>query len=382
MTGIDRVELAYLQYFLIQPQPLFGLVRTALGFVLLDRPGVQGVLDRVNGAVLLGQADTLSKLTKRHLPQNGRAEADMRRLAIARCLPFRLGALLRNRLPAGVTYINVGHANLHAKVLRAAKTLPGGSVTLMLHDTIPLDYPQFCRDGMKSAFAAKVAAAAAHADLVIHTAACTRDVTEGHLAKAGRVPRGVVAPLGLAMMTPDAAGLAQIDQPYFVALGTIEPRKNLGLLIKVWRALANAGGPVPQLCVIGNRGWESPVLFAELDDLARGGSVRLLHNLGDAAAMALLQNAQALLFPSLAEGYGLPPLEAAAFGVPVFAGKLPVVVETLQDYPVYLDTSDVYAWVGAINQHLKHQEQRRNAAKQIRVPPNWTDHFDLVFGKC
>ena len=46
LTGIDRVELAYLRYLLGRPEPLFGLVRTALGFVLLDRPGVQGILDR------------------------------------------------------------------------------------------------------------------------------------------------------------------------------------------------------------------------------------------------------------------------------------------------------------------------------------------------
>lgn len=379
LTGIDRVELAYLQYLLARPEPLFALVRTALGFVLLDRVGARGVLARVTLAMPLGQADMLAKLTMRHLPQNGRAEADVRRLAIARCLPMRLPAMLHKRLPAGVTYVNVGHANLTARVLRAVKSLAGGQVLVMVHDTIPLDHPQFCRAGMQRGFAAKLAAVSVAADLVVHTAHCTRAVTETHLAAAGRIPPGVVAPLGVVLEKPEARA-DQDHRPYFVALGTIEPRKNLELLIKVWREMAKAPAPVPHLFIVGNRGWASETLFADLDALAKAGSVTMLHGLGDAGVTALLHGAEALLFSSFAEGYGLPPVEAAALGVPVFAGKLPVVVETLQDYPVYLDTSDVYAWVEAINHLMRRKEQGRDADRQIRVPPSWAAHFERVFG--
>ena len=378
LTGIDRVERAYLQHLLTRPEPVLGLVRTALGFVVLNRDGARGVLDRANGTVPLGQTDVLARLTDRHLPQNARAEADVRRLAIARCLPVRLGAMLRKCLPAGAAYLNVGHANLTGHVMRAVKSGTGGQALVMLHDTIPLDHPQFCRPGTQNGFAKKLRAVSAHADLVIHTAGCTRLQTETHLANAGRVPPGVVAPLGIALTPPDATGPGKDHRPYFVALGTIEPRKNLGLLAKVWKELANAAGPVPHLFILGNRGWESPALFAELDALAKGGTVSLLHTLGDGAVAALLQDAEALLFPSLAEGFGLPPVEAAALGVPVFSGILPVVAEMLQDYPVYLDTSDVYAWVEAIDHQMKHRKQGRDADRQIRVPPNWVDHFAKV----
>lgn len=380
LTGIDRVELAYLQYLLARPEPLFALVRTALGFVLLDKDGARGVLARVTLALPLGRADVLAKLTNRHLPQNGRAEADVRRLAIARCLPMWLPAMLRRRLPAETVYVNVGHANLTSRVMRGVKSLAGGQVLVMVHDTIPLDHPQFCRAGTLRGFAAKLAAVSAEADLVVHTADCTRAQTETHLATAGRVPPGVVAALGTALAAPDTTSVGKDHRPYFVALGTIEPRKNLGLLVKVWRTLEKAAAPMPHLFIVGNRGWESEALFADLDALAKGGRVTLLHGLGDAGVAALLQDAEALLFPSLAEGFGLPPVEAAALGVPVLAGKLPVVVETLQDYPVYLDTSDVYAWVEAINHLMRRKEQGRDADRQIRVPPNWPDHFDLVFG--
>ena len=377
LTGIDRVELAYLQHFVARPEPFFGLVRTALGFVLLDRAGGRGVLDRVQGKVPLGPADMLGLLTQRHLPQALRAEADARRIAIARSVPMRLGALLRRGLPRGTVYVNVGHANLSARVMRALKTVPEMRVLVLVHDTIPLDYPQYCRPGMAGAFAKKLAVVADYADYVVHSALCTRQMSEAHFA---RLPPGIVAPLGVEIAPPDAPPPVQTNHPYFVALGTIEPRKNIELLVKVWRQLQSGPGPVPHLYVVGNRGWAEPALFDDLAGLVAGGHVSVLHSLSDAAAMALLHGACALLFPSFAEGYGLPPLEAAALGVPVIAGKLPVVVEMLDDYPVYLDTSDVYAWVNAITQHMKHQMPQHDTDRQIRVPPNWADHFDQVFG--
>lgn len=380
MTGIDRVELAYLTWLLAQPRPAFGLVRTALGFVLLDRAGLVGILDRALENVPLGRADILGLMTQRHLPQRRRAEADARRLAIARCVPLRLGALLRKRLPQGATYVNVGHANLADLVLRAVKSVHGARVVVLIHDTIPADHPQFSRTGVPKAFADRLAAVSAHADLVVHPAQCTRVGTVAHLARLGPVPHGVVAPLGVTLAKPEPHGLGSTKPPYFVALGTIEPRKNLGLLVQVWQALQATDGPMPHLYIVGNRGWAEPAVFAELDRLVECGTVTILHELNDGAVVTLLQGAEALLFPSLAEGYGLPPIEAAALGVPVIAMTLPVVVETLQDYPVYLDTTEVYAWVDAINHQMKHQGQRRDANRYIRVPPSWPDHFDLVFG--
>jgi len=208
---------------------------------------------------------------------------------------------------------------------------------------------------------------------VIHTAATTRQQTETHLAAAGRVPAGVVASLGVGVPQPGPLppGLMP-PSPYYVVLGTIEPRKNHVLLLRVWADLAR-NGPPPQLLVIGARGWADPGLF---DLLAATPGITVLSGLPDGEVAALLQGAAALLFPSLAEGFGLPPVEAAALGTPVIASDLPVIRDLLRDYPIYLDPADSYSWVETIKAlSLPNASARR---QDSRPPPSWVDHFNTV----
>ncbi|MDZ4135060.1 MAG: glycosyltransferase family 1 protein, partial [Paracoccaceae bacterium] len=232
LTGVDRVEYAYLRHLLAEATPLFGLARTALGFVLLDRAGAGAIAARANGDPL-GRPDLLSRLTHRHNPARARAESDLRRFALARTHRLGLGQMLRRHLPAGTTYLNTGHANLSPRVMRAAHAA-GGRIAVLVHDTIPLDHPEFTRPGIPAVFARKLACIAAHADLVIHSATATRALTETHFARLGRTPPGVTAPLGLDLRQPETP---PARAPYFVTIGTIEPRKNQALLLNVWQRL-------------------------------------------------------------------------------------------------------------------------------------------------
>ena len=74
MTGIDRVELAYLAHFLAQPQPFYALLRSRLGFVLLNRDGAQALLHRLTGVVPWGPPDLWGRFA-RHAPPAARAAA-------------------------------------------------------------------------------------------------------------------------------------------------------------------------------------------------------------------------------------------------------------------------------------------------------------------
>jgi glycosyltransferase involved in cell wall biosynthesis len=162
-------------------------------------------------------------------------------------------------------------------------------------------------------------------------------------------------------------------RPYFITIGTIEPRKNHALLLDVWEQLGT-GPDVPQLIVLGAKGWAGPELFARLDRAIATGNVIHHADLDDGRAMGLLLGARALLFPTFAEGFGLPPIEALALGVPVIAADLPVLREVLGDKVVYLDPSDSYSWMETI----RAMRQGGAVGNACHAAPRWADHFKIV----
>ncbi len=375
LTGVDRVELAYLEALLADQVPVFGLVRTALGYVFLDENGIKALRARSLDPALLGRPDLLGRLTRRGAPLRARAEADLRRIGFARCLPPRLTAQLRHLFPDGLRYINVGHSNLSARVMRAVKAT-GGEITVLIHDVIPLDYPQFTRDDVTAIFARKMAVVARFTDLVIYSTHDARTRAEAHLSPA---TPALVAPLGVPRPIIGTLPLfVDRSRPWFVALGTIEPRKNHALLLDIWERLAASLPPpkMPQLYVIGARGWRNEAVFARLN--AKPPFVTECADLNDTTVAALIAGAKALLFPSFAEGYGLPPLEAKALGIPVICSDLSVFHETLGGYPVYLNPTDSYSWLETIENLVKDRNGRMGRENAEYFVPQWSDHFNIV----
>lgn len=385
-TGVDRVEAAYLAHFLTLPSPVFGLVRSKLGYLLLDRNGMAGFHRLVGAQAPLPPPDLLSRLARRSNPQLARAETAIRRLALARCRPSALPQTLRRHLPHGFAYFNTGHANLSADSLRALKAGGAAPLVVMIHDTIPLDHPKFTRPDTIRSFDAKLAAVSALADLALHTAQATRSQTETHFARHGRIPPGLIAPLGIAPLQPGTN--PPQSHPYFVTLGTIEPRKNHAFLLDIWEALHRdlPLQAIPHLFILGRRGWSNERVFQRLDTLPfRNQTVFERPNLPDEAVATLLAHARALLFPSHVEGFGLPPIEAASLGVAVIVPPLPVYRETLGNYPVYASLDDSYSWMETIIRLTdgKYEQgqtgHRREGAAQHAVQiPQWDAHFKIV----
>jgi glycosyltransferase involved in cell wall biosynthesis len=105
----------------------------------------------------------------------------------------------------------------------------------------------------------------------------------------------------------------------------------------------------PRLVIAGRRGWQvGPLLWAIDHDPALAGLVVRIEGASDRDALALLAGARALVMPSLAEGLGLPALEAAALSVPAILSDLPALRETGGRLASYLDPMDAAAWADAI----------------------------------
>ena len=147
-----------------------------------------------------------------------------------------------------------------------------------------------------------------------------------------------------ALARPELAAI-----PYFVVLGTIEPRKNHLLLLNIWRRLAEEQPSPPTLVIIGTRGWENEQVLDVLDRsvLVRPHVVEA-SGVSDRGVMRLLANARGLLMPSFAEGYGLPVVEALSLGTPVVASDIPIFREVSHGRAVLRHPLDGPGWRDAI----------------------------------
>jgi glycosyltransferase involved in cell wall biosynthesis len=182
-----------------------------------------------------------------------------------------------------------------------------------VHDLIPLTHPEYCRPGESERHASRMHAVLRSAAGILAISQGTMDQLREHAERQGLpMPPATVALLAPASLQAGADTLRPIAAPYFVMLGTIEPRKNHLMLLQVWRHLAERlGEAAPHLVLIGQRGWECENV---VDLLERCPGLRgLVHELpqcGDAQLARYLAHARALLFPSFAEGYGMPLAEA------------------------------------------------------------------------
>lgn len=171
----------------------------------------------------------------------------------------------------------------------------------------------------------------------------------------------------------------RVDLPYFLAVGTVEPRKNFGLLLTVWEGLLSDGGSVPKLIWAGKSGWSADrAWIRRLRKLEAAGVAEWRTGVSDAALQQLMSGARALLFPSVVEGWGLPLSEALAMGLPVLASDIPVFREVGQGVPEHLPPRDSDSWASAITEYAATDSARRAAQLQrLRNyrPTSWEDHF-------
>ncbi len=397
-TGVERVVLAYARWLQGQSLAPFTPVVSWSGR-LAAMPARQ--FDRLvaeaaslSAAERRGEQDALWAALSANLGRPDQAAAALRSATARPALgPVRRAArsaarFLAGRPPASgkALYLNVGHSGLDRPGFVQAIAAQGHAIAVMIHDLIPITHPEFCRPDAAPRHVRRLEASLAHADLVIaNSRATAADIAAYAKGWERRAPPMIVAPLGLAeaftdRVAADAAAEASANapvaaaSPYFVFVGTIEARKNLALLLTVWRRLAELMGPrAPHLVLVGARGWENEAIVDHLD---RSPTVRaLVHevdSLGDRHLAALLAGARALLAPSLAEGFDLPVMEALSLGCPVIASDIAVHRELALGARL-VDPLDGPGWLAAIQDACAHP-----ASRGAHPTPTWDEHFALV----
>jgi glycosyltransferase involved in cell wall biosynthesis len=159
---------------------------------------------------------------------------------------------------------------------------------------------------------------------------------------------------GAGRLSDQALGRMGIPGPFVMALGTIEPRKNLPRLLEAWRRVrADLDGWT--LVIAGPRGWG--------EELPETEGVMLLGRVAEETLPGLLAAAEIFCYPSLYEGFGLPPLEAMAAGTPALVGAYPAASEVLGDGAMLADPLDA----GALAEGLRVLGGDADARKRLAM---------------
>ncbi len=132
-----------------------------------------------------------------------------------------------------------------------------------------------------------------------------------------------------------------ITKDYFLYLGTLEPRKNIERLIEAYGLLKKRIGCIPKLVISGKKGWLYDTIFERVNVLDLGNDVIFTGYVDENDVPVLMKGAFAFVFPSLYEGFGLPPLEAMACGTPVIASNAASLPEVVGDAGLLIDPYSV-----------------------------------------
>lgn len=132
-----------------------------------------------------------------------------------------------------------------------------------------------------------------------------------------------------------------IQKEFILFVGTIEPRKNLIGLVKAFAELLRATDLRPQLVLAGSEGWLNDELFDRIRHSGVAGKIYLPGYVNDEDLAALYSTCSVCVYPSLYEGFGLPPLEAMACGAPVITTNISAITETVGDAAVLVSPTDV-----------------------------------------
>ena len=225
---------------------------------------------------------------------------------------------------------------------------------LTVHDLSSLLYPELHRRQLARRMRLRLPLAVKLAKAIITpTDAVKRELCSHLKVKPAKVtaiheaPRASFRPVPRDDSRPVRQRLG-IEANFLLFVGTLEPRKNLLTLLRAFAQILRETNLRPQLVVAGGEGWLMDETFGVIGDEGLREHLCLTGYLNDDDLRALYSSCAAFIYPSLYEGFGLPPLEAMACGAPVIASRIPALQETLGDTAMLVDPLDANAFAKTI----------------------------------
>lgn len=151
-----------------------------------------------------------------------------------------------------------------------------------------------------------------------------------------------------------------LERPYLLFVGTVEPRKNIPLLVTLLERLTEYDG---DLVIAGMQGWRVAPILERVAQSPLRARIRLLHYVPEPLLAALYGGAELFVFPSRYEGFGFTPLEAMACGLPVICTTAGSLAEVVGAGARRMDSLEPEAWTDAVRTLLTDSEQRQSLRK-------------------
>jgi len=239
---------------------------------------------------------------------------------------------------------------------------------ITVHDITPLLFPKEHPLGVPAFFKLFLPNTLKHADLIISDSHNTKKDLIHHLNIPGNkievIPLAV-DPIFNVISAAEVKVMKQkfhIPHPYILYLGTLEPRKNIPLLLKAFASVKKTE-PLLKLLIVGGKGWKYSGIFDLVNSLGISKDVVFLGYVAKEDIPALYCGAEVFIYPSLYEGFGLPPLEAMACGCPVIVSNSSSLPEVVQNAGLLIDPYNCSELVVMIKKILNDSSLRDDIRK-------------------
>ena len=251
-------------------------------------------------------------------------------------------------------------------------------VVVTLHDLIPLKHPETEKFAAQLYWRLQIPIAARRSSFIITDSEhARREILEDFGCLPEKI-KAIMLGFDPRMITPKEAADGDsvcrkygLPPEYLLYVGTIQPRKNLDTLIQAFYRLKCSGSFDHKLVIVGRKGWLYEQLFIRIKELDLESEIIFTGFVPDEDLPFIYDRARVFLYLSLFEGFGLPPLEAMACGVPVITSNTTSLPEVVGDAGITLDPTDVGQVVIAMKQVLQNcqvaEEMKQKGAARARL---------------
>jgi len=226
----------------------------------------------------------------------------------------------------------------------------GAKIAFLLHDIIPIRHPHFCDPFHNQLFTKWLTEIVFNADCIISVTEAVAHDTEKYMDEiefpVERRPvlrwshSGVDLPPTIDEESPHRFLFNTLSRPVYLSVGAIEPKKNYSLILNAVEKAWEEGADFNYI-IVGSYGWGQTRLKNRiLDHYEFGNRLQWFQSISDTELVYLYKNCHYLIQGSIAEGFGLPVVEAASYGLSSICSDIPVLREITQGKAKYFDTKD------------------------------------------